>query len=179
MTYPSSICDYITDNRIAIDFEESNNWTYKSTYQVLSDIADIWDELTDKQQAGLVEELFGKNRANIGTAILSNFETARDAIEKMSNSMGDADKEMDVITHSLSYKINNLKETFTGIWQNLIDRGDVGAVVDTLSGLVGIIDTITDKLGGLGTLAVGGGLFAIFKNFGKHIALDGCESIVA
>ena len=53
MTYPSSI------------FEESNNWTYKSTYQVLSDIADIWDELTDKQQAGLVEKLFGKNRADV------------------------------------------------------------------------------------------------------------------
>lgn len=60
MTYPSSICDYITGNRIAIDFEESNNWTYKSTYQILSDISDIWDELTDKQQAGLVEKLFGK-----------------------------------------------------------------------------------------------------------------------
>lgn len=39
--------------------------TYKSTYQVLSDIADIWDELTDKQQAGLVEKLFGKNRADV------------------------------------------------------------------------------------------------------------------
>ena len=39
--------------------------TYKSTYQVLSDIADIWDELSDKQQAGLVEKLFGKNRADV------------------------------------------------------------------------------------------------------------------
>lgn len=97
----------------------------------------------------------------------------------MGQSAGDADREMDIITNSLEYKINRLKETFTGIWQNLIDRGDVGAVVDTLSGLVGIIDTITEKLGGLGTLAVGGGLFAIFKNFGKHIAHDGCESIVA
>ena len=42
MTYPSSIF-----------FEESNNWTYKSTYQILSDISDIWDELSDKQQAEL------------------------------------------------------------------------------------------------------------------------------
>ena len=53
MTYPSSI------------FEESNNWTYKSTYQILSDISDIWDELSDKQQAGLTEKLFGKTRANV------------------------------------------------------------------------------------------------------------------
>lgn len=110
---------------------------------------------------------------------MSNFETARDAIEKMANSAGDADKEMDVITNSLSYKINNLKETFTGIWQNLIDRGEVGAAVDALSSIVGVIDTITGALGGFKTLALGGGIFAVFKNFGKHIALDGCESIVA
>lgn len=97
----------------------------------------------------------------------------------MGQSAGDADREMDVITNSLEYKINRLKETFTGIWQNLIDRGDLGAVIDAFSSVMGVIDALTDQLGGLGTLAVGGGLFAIFKNFGKHIALDGCESIVA
>lgn len=105
------------------------------------------------------------NRANIGTAILSNFETARDAIEKMSHAMGDADKEMDVITHSLSYKINNLKETFTGIWQNLIDRGELGAVVDAFSAVIGVVEKLTGLLGGFGTIAVGAGIFGFIKDF--------------
>jgi TP901 family phage tail tape measure protein len=165
-----------TNGKISIMEDED---TYKSTYQILSDISDIWDELSDKQQAGLTEKLFGKTRANIGTAIITNFQAAKNAMDEMAQSAGDADKELDVIKGSLEYKINNLKETFTGIWQNLIDRGELGAVIDDFSSVMGVIDALTDKLGGLGTLAVGGGLFAIFKNFGKHIALDGCESIVA
>ena len=109
--------------------------------------------------------MFGKNRSNIGTALISNFQTARDAIEEMSHSMGDADKEMDVITHSLSYKINNLKETFTGIWQNLIDRGEVGAVVDAFSAVIGVVEKLTGVLGGFGTIAVGAGIFGFIKDF--------------
>lgn len=39
--------------------------TYKSTYQVLQEISKVWDELTDKQQAQLLDKLFGKTRANL------------------------------------------------------------------------------------------------------------------
>ena len=45
-------------------FKESNKRTYKSTYQVLKEISAVWDELTDKQQAQLLEKLFGKTRAD-------------------------------------------------------------------------------------------------------------------
>lgn len=51
-----------TNGKISI-MEDAD--TYKSTFQILSDISDIWDELTDKQQAGLTEKLFGKTRANV------------------------------------------------------------------------------------------------------------------
>ena len=39
--------------------------TYKSTYDVLKDIAKVWDKLTDKQRAGTLENLFGKRQANV------------------------------------------------------------------------------------------------------------------
>lgn len=32
-------------------FTDANKTTYKSTYQLLKDISEIYDELTDKQQA--------------------------------------------------------------------------------------------------------------------------------
>ena len=44
--------------------KESNKRTYKSTYQVLKEISAVWDELTDKQQAQLLDKLFGKTRAD-------------------------------------------------------------------------------------------------------------------
>lgn len=44
-------------------FSDAAKTTYKSTYQILKEIAGVWDELTDKQQADLLEKLGGKRGA--------------------------------------------------------------------------------------------------------------------
>ena len=44
-------------------FTDSSKSEYKSTYEILKDISEIYDELSDKQQAELLEKLFGKTRA--------------------------------------------------------------------------------------------------------------------
>lgn len=48
----------LTNGKVSI-MEDAD--TYKSTYQVLKEISAVWDELTDKQQAQLLDKLFGKN----------------------------------------------------------------------------------------------------------------------
>lgn len=78
----------------------------------------------------------------------------------MQNSAGAADKEMEIITNSLTYKLNALRETGTGIWQNLFKRDEFGGVIDDLTTLLGVIEKFTDKVGLLGTL-LGGGATAI------------------
>ena len=140
--------------------------TYKSTTQILREVANIWDELSDKSQANLLEKLFGKTRAQVGAAILSNFDQVEKALEVMSNSAGNADKEMGIITDSLEYKLNALKETFTGIWQNLFQREDMGAVIDGLTSILGVIDTVTEHLGLFKTALLGFSIASIIKNFG-------------
>jgi len=155
--------------------------TYKSTYQILKEISEIWDDLTDKQQAGLLEKLFGKTRAQIGAAILQNFQAAENAVTKMTESAGNADAEMEIITQSLEYKLNALKETGTGIIQNLFPRDAVGNAIESLTSILEVIDKITETLGPGGTLATlagAGGLVAIIKNFGKHIALYSREAVL-
>lgn len=42
-------------------FRKVTNRTYKSTYQVLKEISDVWDDLSDKNQAQLLEKLFGEH----------------------------------------------------------------------------------------------------------------------
>lgn len=39
--------------------------TYKSTYDVLKDISEVWNKLTDKKRAETLEALFGKRQANV------------------------------------------------------------------------------------------------------------------
>lgn len=40
-------------------FTDETKTEYKSTYQILKEISEIWDDLTDKQQADLLEKLGG------------------------------------------------------------------------------------------------------------------------
>lgn len=139
--------------------------TYKSTYDVLKDIAKVWDKLTDKQRAGTLENLFGKRQANIGSAIIQNFSQAEKAVDMMGDSAGSAEQEFAKAQEGISYKLNALKETSVGIWQNLIDSDAIKTGVDTLTGLLGILDKLTSALGTIGTISIAGGIFASSRGF--------------
>ena len=107
-----------------------------------------------------------KRQGQIVAAILNNFEAVTDSLNSMANSEGNAMKEMEVIYDSLDYKLNRLKETGTGIAQNLFQRDEMKAVIDLLTALANAVDFLTDKLGLLGTIGLGAGLFAGINNAG-------------
>lgn len=141
-------------NRGISIFEPGDPETYRSTYDILADIADIWDEMTDKNRASLLEVLFGKRQAQIGSAILSNFDQARKAIEVMEDSAGSANREMEKIEQSLEYKLNALQETWVGVAQNLFQTDDMKLVVDDLTAISNAVDFLTARLGLFGTIGV-------------------------
>ena len=147
-------------------FTDETQTEYKSVYQYLKEISEIYDELGAKQQQKLMDKLFGKMRANVGQAILQNFEAAEKAMNNMADSAGNADAEMEIIKQSLEYKLNALKETGVGIFQELFPREDIGVAIDALTGLLSIIGALTSLLGPFGTALAGVGLAAFIKNLG-------------
>lgn len=148
-------------------FTDDTKETYKSTYKILEEIFGIWDDLTDKNQAQLLEVLAGKRNGQALAALISNFKSAQESMDLMANSAGNAEAEMSVIMDSLDYKLNRLSETGTSVAQNLFKRDDMKTVVDGLTSVMNIIDALTSKLGLFGSIGMGAGLFAGFKNIGK------------
>lgn len=147
-------------------FTDETKTTYKSTYQILKDISEIYDELDDKTQAQLLEALAGKRQGQAVAAIINNFENAEKSMNSMANSAGNAMQEMEVIYDSMDYKLNQTQETATGIAQNIFGREDMKLVIDVFNDFLGLLDKATDKLGLFGTLGLGAGVFAGFKNAG-------------
>ena len=96
--------------------------------------------------------------------MLNNFSAVESSLETMKNSAGSADREMGIIEQSLEYKLNRLKETSTGVFQNLFKRGYLGVVVDSLTGILNVIDGITGAIGSLGTALTAIGITAFIKN---------------
>lgn len=83
----------------------------------------------------------------------------------MANSAGSAMNEMGIIEESLEYKLNALKETGVGVFQNLFDRGDLGNAIELLTGILSVVDKITSSLGIFGTTIASIGIAKFIKNF--------------
>ena len=147
-------------------FTDETKQTYKSTYQILKEISDIYDELSDKNRAELLEKLAGKRGGQVVAGLLSNFDAAEKALREMEGAAGSADAEMSIVEESIDFKLNKLQQTWVSTIQNIVDRGYLGTAIDGLTKLSEAIGWVIDKAGMLGTIGIGAGIFAGIKNVG-------------
>ena len=138
----------LTNNRVSI-MEDEN--TYKDIYKILKEISEVWDDLTDKQHAQLLDKLFGSRQVNVGSAILQNFSQAEKALSMISDGAADGSsmREMETILDSVDYKANEFKETLVGIAQNSITRDFLKTMIESGTKL---LETISDAAPVLNTL---------------------------
>ena len=146
-------------------FKDEDKTEYKSTCELLRDISEIYDELTDKEQAELLEKLAGKQRGQVVAAILSNFDAVESSLTTMASSAGSAMDEMAIIEESLEFKLNALKETGVGIFQNIFESDSMGVVIDGLTLILNLVDKFTEQFGLLGTVIAGIGIYKLVKDF--------------
>ena len=107
-----------------------------------------------------------KRQGQIIASIIGNFDTVDKSIDTMADSAGNAENEMSIIMESLDYKINALKETATGIFQNIFQTEEMGNLIGLLTGLLNVLDGLTSTFGLLGTAMIAVPIIAFIKNFG-------------
>ena len=144
-------------------FKDKEKTQFKSTAEILRDISKIYGDLTDKQQASLLEKIGGKHQGQVVAAILNNFDAVEKSLDTMKNSAGSADREMGIVSESLKFKLNALKETGVGIAQNLFQTNQFGTFIDGLTKVLGVIDKVTEKLGLFGTVGTTAGIIGAGK----------------
>ena len=122
----------------------------RSTFDVLSDIAKDWDNMTDAQQTAISDALAGKTRFDVFAAVMTRFDDAISATTTSMKSFGSAEAENAKYMESMSAKIALLKQQF----QELVlgDGGleKVGKIFLDLS--INTLKLVND-LGGLKTIA--------------------------
>ena len=107
-----------------------------------------------------------KRQGQIIASIIGNFDTVDKSLDTMADSAGNAENEMSIIMESLDYKINALKETATGIFQNIFQTEEMGNLIGLLTGLLNVLDGLTSTFGLLGTAMIAVPIVAFIKNFG-------------
>ena len=135
--------------------------TYKSTFQILKEISKVWDELKNKEQASLLELLFGKKQGSIGAGLLKNFGMAEEALKTALDAEGSALKENEVFLESIQGHLNKLSAAWETFSYDFLDSEFVKGVVDFLTKVVNLLDDLTNAIGPLPTL-----IAACFAAFG-------------
>lgn len=147
-------------------FKDGSTTEFKSLVDYFGQIHDIWDEMSQKQQTDFLQKAFGKTQAQAGAALIQNFDAVKDSLEAIDDAAGSSDREMETVRQSLDYKINALKETWVGTAQEIIDRGDLGTIIDGLTAISEGIGGVVGKLGLIKTAALAAAGYLSFKNVG-------------
>lgn len=145
--------------------------TFKSTYDIILGIGEVWEKMSDIDQAALLELVAGKRQGNALAATLTNLEDLKAALEASENSAGSAMKEQEIWLGSLEAKINQFKASFESLSSTIISDDLVGAIIDFGTTFVHTIDNVINSLGGMGnSLLILLDVIALF-NFNKTVGL--------
>lgn len=161
-----------------VDIMDSSG-NFRQLYDVLLDIAGVYDSLQNTSQAALLEALGGKRNAAVLASVIANLDDLKGAYEAAQNAAGTAAEANEIYLDSIEGKIGQFKAQFEVFSNALINSDLVKDVVGAGTAILNVLTQITDATGGVATAigAISAGVTV--KNLGKYFALDGCESIAA
>lgn len=149
-----------------------NTGDFKSTYEIMQGIADIYDDLTDSDKADLLETIAGKNRANEVAALIQNWDRVAQATESAENSAGSVMAEQEKYANSLQGRLNSLTSSLQTISNTALDSGFLKGLVSGATEAINILNKVIDTIGIIPTVAtVAGAAMSLSgkKFFGFHI----------
>lgn len=146
----------------------SDETTYKSVYQILKEIATVYDDLSDINKAQLIEDLAGKRNAQVIASIITNLNDLTGSYEAANNAAGTLATANDVYLNSIEGKMNQLSTAYEKFSTNILSSGLVKTVVDIAKGAINLLNGIDEMTDGVSTsvvelVAFGAVLSAIIK----------------
>ena len=164
-----------TNDGKGFDIFDSNG-NYKSTYEIMQGLADLYDDIVAKdKELGtnnlnlLLETIAGKNRSNIAASILQNGEMLRSVYQDAQNSSGSAQKELDSYLDSIDGRMTQLENRAQEFWYKVIDSDTIKNGITLLTDLLELGTNIVDTFGVLPTIMAGVGAGLGFKNVGINM----------
>ena len=144
---------------------------YKSTFQILSEIGSIWDEIKqadlrtgDNRQNLLLEAMAGKNRANTLASVLMNNDVLQSAYnDSKYNAAGKATEELEKVSQGIEFHLNRLQNAWQEMWASAANRDVINGIIDLGTGILKLINDV-------------GGLQAAFTTLFSGIIIKGLFS---
>lgn len=142
---------------------------FKSTYEIMKGIANVWNDLTDTSKAAIIEKIAGKQRGNTITALLTNMSQADKIVNDSIGSAGSAMSEYEKYLDSIQGRVQGFQTSIENLSATLINGDLIKFGITSGTQIIDVLDNLISKFGVLETLipAVMAGLS--FKNVGKQL----------
>lgn len=135
-----------------VDILESGGNAFKSTYDIMKELSEVWDNLSDLTQANITELIAGKRGGTIMASLMSNFDDATNATKSAINSAGSAIRENESVLDSIDGRLTKLKSTFESLSSDIVSSKLIKTVVSGGTTILSIVEKIFGTLGsGLST----------------------------
>lgn len=150
-----------------VDILEADNKSFKDTYQILKEISNVFDSLSDKDQASVIEMIAGTRNQNVFASIMKSMGEADQVLETTANAAGSLNRANEIYLDTVEGKTQQFKATYQEFAQSVMDGDLIKGAIDTGSGLLGILTKANNLLGPL-TVSAGalGAALSVFKNIG-------------
>lgn len=153
------VMDLLTGKGVSL----TENGQYRATYDIIKDIAEIWDQLTSMEQAGIAEQLAGTRQQNIFYSLVNNFDEAQRSMLAMEESTGELQEAYDIYLDSIQAHVKTLKAAFDELSVTFVNSDLAKFGVDFLTNILEMLTGIIDKFGIIKILLGGAGIFAAIK----------------
>lgn len=142
----------LTKNKVDILLDDS---TFKSTYQILKELSEVWQDIADVDQANILELVGGKRNATAITSLLNNFKDAEAALQTAQEAAGSATAENEKYLDSINGKLDILQAKFETIANNLLDSSFVKFILDIATGLAEVLTLLSQFPFAITTIVAG------------------------
>lgn len=150
-----------------VDIMKDDN-TFKSTYQIMKELSEVWKDLSDTTQANITELISGKRGGQSTSALLNNFSVAEDAMKQALNSSSSAMRENQTYMDSLQAKLNQLDSAFQKFSTDLMKSDIPKFFVSLATVFVDGADSAVKFAGALPTLTAAiSGVLSVMQMSGK------------
>lgn len=154
---------------------QDQNGELRSTFDILNDLAGVWDQLSSKQKQYFGEKVAGNRQVKTLNAIMQNWDVVADTIDKANNAQGAAIEGNEMYMESIEGRITQLKSAFQELATTTINSDfvkgfvDLGTAVAKVVTDIGGMGPVLTVVLGLFTAIKGTNIIEFFKNLGNTV----------
>lgn len=146
----------------------------RTPMEILRDFSAEYNSLkdTDPRKMDLLNFVGGSTYAAQADALLRSRDTYEEMLQQYENGAGSMAAEVEKAAQSWESSLNRLHNTWVDTIGNAADSDAVITFINSLNGLLSVVNQVTDAVGSWGAIGLGAGLSAGIKNVGRDKTLS-------